>query len=65
MLYLVMADTNGAHEDESVYSIWSTQELADLEIKRLKSAGISAGCYGGSFYVVSVAIDTQRDECIF
>jgi hypothetical protein len=59
-----VADTNGAHEAECVYSIWTTKEAAEREIEILEMNNISAGCYGGNFFVKEVEPNKSYDVWI-
>ena len=65
VVFCIVADTDGAHEADCVYSIWTTAELAQTELARINQAQpIGGGCYGGRFHVVTVALDHQSDMWI-
>lgn len=61
-LFLVVADTNGAHETECVYSIWDSHEKATQEIQRLEKEDIDAGLYGGEFHITQASLNTSSDN---
>lgn len=63
-VFCVCVDARGAHEAECVYSVWTTQEAADAEAKRLNTSGASLGCYGGMAFVVSIKLNEPRNEWI-
>jgi|TARA_R110000796_G_scaffold249997_1_gene378405 hypothetical protein len=64
-IYLVMVDTNGAHEADCLYSVWDNKSDAKKEVKRLNKSGMSLGCYGGraEFKIIEInkPYDTFQD----
>ena len=65
-VWLVISDQGGAHEASCVYSVWSTKELAEGEIVRLRSIpDFSPGFYsGGELSVGEVVVDQPSEEII-
>ena len=61
-IYLVMADTNGAHEADCLYSVWSNKKEAKKEIKRLNKSGISLGCYNGRAGLKTISVNKSYNE---
>lgn len=63
-IYVVVADQGGAHEQDSCYSLWSSQKLACDEISRLTHADISPGSYRGKWHVVVAELDAASNFAI-
>ena len=60
-IYLVMVDTNGAHEADCLYSVWSNKKDAKKEATRLNKSGMRLGCYGGKAGVQVICINKSYD----
>lgn len=60
-IYLVMVDTNGAHESDCLYSVWDNKEDANKEATRLNESGMSLGSYGGKAGVKVIDINKSYD----
>lgn len=70
-LFCVVQDTAGAHEQESVYSIWNTKQNAEKEAKRLQDDMydesdhlLDRGIGYYTFYTVKVELNKSSDQCI-
>lgn len=61
-IYLVLVDTNGAHEADCLYSVWNNKKDAEKEAERLNKSGMSLGCYGGKAGVQVVEINKPYNE---
>ena len=61
-IYLVMVNTNGAHEADCLYSVWDNIENAKQEIKRLNDSGFSLGCYAGEAGLQVIELNKSYDS---
>lgn len=69
LIFMVLCNTAGAHESSDVMSLWSTRELAEAEVLRLRQLATNrpsavTTVYGGDFSVEEVTLDKQSDEFI-
>jgi hypothetical protein len=72
-IWAVIEDTRGAHETDTVWSLWSTRELAEAERARMLTAreALYGHLYSGTplddgehLHIREVTIDVPRDTPI-
>lgn len=64
-LYIVIADSGGAWEPDSVCSVWDSLEKAQAEIQALEAAGINLGQSSSSKYAVKeIVLNTRYQQPI-
>lgn len=61
IIYAVMCDAGGAHETGDVMSLWSSRELAETEITRLRNSETVTTTHGGDFEVEEAEVDKPSD----
>ena len=64
ILFVIVADQGGAHEQDSCYSIWTTHALAEAEIIRLEAADVAAGNYSGTWHIVEIYLNHSSNHAI-
>lgn len=76
-LFLILADTRGAHETDDLMSVWTTREAAEAEVARMdalretydslpakerKGVPQVSTTYGGEFSILMIEAD-QPSNC--